>query len=133
MSFCASTSSGSTTGSVEWLHFAGKFTAGVRVADWHTSNESATCSAICSHRVVEQRVLVGPDFRRRLNASVAHRVFEQPCTSRRIADIDKDATFHLVQRRFGGSETWFGDGLFAGCFRFDIAPSKRLEKPERFT
>jgi hypothetical protein len=75
------------------MHFAGKFTAGkgfaigVHKARLHVP-------PFVPHRVVTQRVIVGPDYEETVAATPLH--IECPskqALTRRIADIDKDAAF----------------------------------------
>lgn len=77
----------------KWMHFAGKFTAGkgfaigVHKARLHVP-------PFVPHRVVTQRVIVGPDYEETVAATPLH--IECPskqALTRRIADIDKDAAF----------------------------------------
>jgi hypothetical protein len=83
----------------KWMHFAGKFTAGVRVRGMPTAAIGVHKARLhvppfVPSRVVEQRVLVGPDYEETLDAMPLH--IECPskqALSRRIANIDKDAAF----------------------------------------
>ncbi len=75
----------------KWMHFAGKFTAGKGTAiGVHKSRLHVP--PFVPNRVVEQRVLVGPDYEEMVTAAPLH--IECPskqALSRRIEDIDKEA------------------------------------------
>jgi hypothetical protein len=77
----------------KWMHFAGKFTVakgaaiGVHLTTLHVP-------PFIPHRVVEERVFVGPTYEETVVAPPLH--IECPSKQallRRIADIDKDAAF----------------------------------------
>jgi hypothetical protein len=77
----------------KWMHFAGKFTAGKHFAiGAHKSRLHVP--PFVPHRVVAERVLVGPDYEETVVAAPLH--IECPskeALKRRIEDIDKDAAF----------------------------------------
>ncbi|MGA2851794.1 MAG: hypothetical protein ABSE46_22555 [Terracidiphilus sp.] len=76
-----------------WMHFAGKFTVGKGAAiGVHKSR--LRVPPFVPHRVVAERVFVGPDFEETVAAEPLH--IECPsmkALERRIADIDKEAAF----------------------------------------
>jgi hypothetical protein len=77
----------------KWMHFAGTFTAG-KYASVGTHKARLHVPPFVPHRVVEQRVFVGPDFEGTVGAALLH--IECPskqALTRRIADVDKDAAF----------------------------------------
>jgi hypothetical protein len=76
-----------------WMHFSGTFTAGIHFAIG-VHKTRLHVPPFVPHRVVEQRVFVGPDFEKTVAAAPLH--IETPSKTalqRRIADIDKDAAF----------------------------------------
>jgi hypothetical protein len=77
----------------KWMNFAGKFTAG-KGAAIGVHKTILHVPPFVPHRVVEERVFVGPDF----EETVAKPALHIACPSevalgRRIAEIDKDAAF----------------------------------------
>jgi hypothetical protein len=76
-----------------WMHFAGKYTAGKHFAiGLHKTRLHVP--PFVPHRVVAERVFVGPDYEETVAAAPLH--IECPskqALSRRIADIDKEAAF----------------------------------------
>jgi hypothetical protein len=77
----------------KWMHFAGKFTAG-KGAAIGVHKTRLHVPPFVPHRVVAQRVFVGPDYEETVAAAPLH--IECPSKQalhRRIEDIDKDAAF----------------------------------------
>jgi hypothetical protein len=77
----------------KWLHFAGTFTAG-KHASIGVHKTRLHVPPFVPSRVVGQRVFVGPEYEETVDAPLLH--IECPskqALSRRIADVDKDATF----------------------------------------
>jgi len=77
----------------KWMHFAGTFTAG-KFASIGTHKARLHVPPFVPHRVIEQRVFVGPDFEETVAAAPLH--IECPskqALTRRITDVDKDAAF----------------------------------------
>jgi hypothetical protein len=77
----------------KWMHFAGTFTAG-KFASIGAHKARLHVPPFVPHRVVEQRVFVGPDFEETVAAAPLH--IECPSKQalrRRITDVDKDAAF----------------------------------------
>lgn len=77
----------------KWMRFAGKFTAGKHFAIG-VHKTRLHVPPFVPHRVVSQRVVVGPDYQETVLAAPLH--IECPskqALSRRIEDIDKDAAF----------------------------------------
>jgi hypothetical protein len=75
------------------MHFAGKFTAGKHAAIG-VHKTRLHVPPFVPHRVVSQRVFVGPDYQETVATAPLH--IECPskqALSRRIEDIDKDAAF----------------------------------------
>jgi len=83
----------------KWMHFAGKFTAGKRPRGFPTAAIGVHKTRLhvppfVPHRVVAERVFVGPDFEETVAAAPLH--IDCPSMEallRRIADVDKDAAF----------------------------------------
>lgn len=76
-----------------WMHFAGKFTAGKHFAIG-VHKTRLHVPPFVPHRVVAQRVFVGPDYGEAVAAAPLHiDCPSQQALSRRIADLDKDAAF----------------------------------------
>src|SRR6202034_2537695 len=76
-----------------WMHFAGKFTVGNHFAAG-VNKPRLHVPPFVPHRVMAQRVFVGPDYEETVVAAPLH--IECPskqALSRRISDIDKDAAF----------------------------------------
>ncbi len=77
----------------KWMHFAGKFTAG-KGAAIGVHKARLHVPPFVPHRVVAQRVIVGPDYEDTVAAAPLH--IECPskqALARRIADVDKGAAF----------------------------------------
>jgi hypothetical protein len=77
----------------KWMHFAGKFRAG-KFAAIGVHKTSLHVPPFVPHRVVAERVFVGPDYEETVVVPPLH--IECPSKQallRRIADIDKDAAF----------------------------------------
>ena len=83
----------------KWMHFAGKFTAGKRPRGFPTAAIGVHKTRLhvppfVPHRVLAERVFVGPDFEKTLAAAPLHiEIPSKIALQRRIADIDKDAAF----------------------------------------
>jgi hypothetical protein len=83
----------------KWMHFAGKFTVGTSLRGFHTAaiGVHKTCLHVppfVPHRVVAERVFVGPDFEETVAAAPLHiEIPSKIALQRRIADIDKEAAF----------------------------------------
>jgi hypothetical protein len=76
-----------------WMHFAGKFTAGKGAAIGVHKTRLHVPPFVPS-RVMGQRVFVGPDFEETAAAAPLHIVCSsKQALSRRIADVDNDAAF----------------------------------------
>jgi hypothetical protein len=77
----------------KWMHFAGKFTAG-KGASIGVHKTTLHVPPFVPHRVVAERVFVGPDYEKTVVRPPLH--IECPskqALTRRIEDIDKDAAF----------------------------------------
>ena len=77
----------------KWMHFAGTFTAGP-LASIGVHKSRLHVPPFVPHRVVTQRVMVGPDYEETVAATPLH--IECPskqALTRRVADINKDAAF----------------------------------------
>jgi hypothetical protein len=83
----------------KWMHFAGKFTAGKRPRGFPTAAIGVHKTRLhvppfVPHRVLAERVFVGPDFEKTVAAVPLHiEIPSKIALQRRIADIDKDAAF----------------------------------------
>ena len=83
----------------KWMHFAGKFTAGKRPRGFPTAAIGVHKTRLhvppfVPHRVLAERVFVGPDFENTVAAAPLHiEIPSKIALQRRIADIDKDAAF----------------------------------------
>jgi len=77
----------------KWMHFAGKFTAGKGFAiGAHKSRLHVP--PFVPHRVVAERVFVGPEYDETVVASPLHiDCPSKQALTRRIEDVDKDAVF----------------------------------------
>ena len=77
----------------KWMHFAGKFTAGKHFAvGAHKSRLHVP--PFVPHRVVAERVFVGPAYEETIVAAPLHiECVSKEALTRRIEDIDKDAAF----------------------------------------
>jgi hypothetical protein len=77
----------------KWMHFAGTFTAG-KHASIGVHKGSLRVPPFVPHRVVEQRVFLGPDFEEAVAAKPLHiDCPSKQALKRRITDVDKDAFF----------------------------------------
>jgi hypothetical protein len=75
----------------KWMHFAGKFTAGKHMAIG-VHKTRLHVPPFVPHRVVEQRVFVGPNCEETVVAAPLHiECPSEQALSRRIEDIDRDA------------------------------------------
>jgi hypothetical protein len=75
------------------MHFAGKFTAGKH---FYAGTHKARLHVppFVPHRVLAERIFVGPDFEKTVGAAPLHiEIPSKIALQRRIADIDKDAAF----------------------------------------
>jgi len=80
----------------KWMHFAGKFTAGKTksVAAIGVHKSRLHVPPFVPHRVVAERVFVGPDFEETVAAAPLHiEIPSKIALTRRIEDIDMDAVF----------------------------------------
>ena len=76
-----------------WMHFAGKFTVG-KGAAVGVHKSPLHVPPFVPHRVLAERVFVGPDFEETVAAEPLHiECLSKQALKRRIADIDKDAAF----------------------------------------
>ena len=91
----------------KWMHFAGKYTVGNLP---HSGPSSAIgvhkarlhVPPFVPHRVIAERVFVGPDYEETIAATQLHiEIPSKNALRRRIADIDKEAAFLWFS---GGSE-----------------------------
>jgi hypothetical protein len=77
----------------KWMHFAGKFTAG-KGAAIGVHKSPLHVPPFVPHRVIAERVFVGPDYEEIVTAAPLHiEIPSKIALQRRISDIDKDAAF----------------------------------------
>ena len=84
----------------KWMHFAGKFTVGIPLrrglyaAAIGVHKSRLHVPPFVPHRVVAERVFVGPDFEETVAAAPLHiEIPSKIALTRRIEDIDMDAVF----------------------------------------